>query len=79
MKRFPLIFILLFLSCTAPRQMVESNPADFNKHPRPYHIFYVGIWNSSYSVLTLVDADNDYFTARVPYNSALKKGDTYTP
>jgi hypothetical protein len=77
-KKIPLIFILLFLSCSAPRQLIVSHP-DFSGHPPPYHISSVGIWNSDFNILTLIDGKNAYFTVQVRVDPSFKIGNVYAP
>jgi hypothetical protein len=79
MKKLPLIFIIFFLSCSAPKQVVVITNNDFSKYQQPYHVFAIGQWSSGYVVLTLADAQNDYFTIKTAYNSSIKKGDVYNP
>jgi hypothetical protein len=78
MKKLPVVFILFLWSCSAPKQIVADHSV-LDKHEPPYYIFAVGAWNSDYSILTLTDNHNSYFTIKTSYNSSLKRGDVYKP
>ncbi|MDB5031915.1 hypothetical protein [Mucilaginibacter sp.] len=78
MKKIPLFFSFLLFSCAAPKKIVTSTNTT-SQYKQPYHVFAVGQWNPEYVILTLIDADDTYFTVKAIYNASLKKGAVYTP
>ena len=78
MKKLPLGFCLLLAACSSQKVMVNDASA-FNTHPQPYRIYSIGKWNQQYSIYTLIDARDKYFTIKADSNSMLKKGDVYIP
>ncbi|MFD2146394.1 hypothetical protein [Mucilaginibacter antarcticus] len=56
-----------------------NNVSTFNQYQQPYHVYAVGKWNTQFSVYTLIDADDKYFTVKANSNNAIKKGDVYVP
>lgn len=72
------ILFLFLASCTASRPAID-NSAIINKHPKPIKVFGVGNWKPGYSVLTLVDANSNYFVIIAKTNDTLHKGVTYLP
>ncbi|MES2375763.1 MAG: hypothetical protein V4553_04260 [Bacteroidota bacterium] len=78
MKKLPLFFCLLLFACSSQKQTAVY-ATDISKYIEPYHIFLVGKWDSNYSIFTLVDAHDTYFTIKGNYNASLKRGDVYKP
>jgi hypothetical protein len=80
MKKLLIVIPLLLLtSCTSVREQQGTDPVILLKHPQPLKIFTAGRWNENYTILTLVDAQNIYFTVMVKRNDSLKVGAIYTP
>lgn len=63
-------------SCAVNKPVID-NSVQFNDHLRPYRIYSIGNWQPGYSVITLIDAKNDYFTIKAIKNDSLKIGDSY--
>jgi hypothetical protein len=78
MKKLPLGFCLLLLACS-PQKEIVNNASVLTTHPQPYHVYSIGKWNKQYSIYTLIDARNKYFTIKADHNNVLKKGDVYMP
>jgi hypothetical protein len=78
MKKLPLGFCLLLAACS-PQKVIVNNASAFNSHPQPYRIYSIGKWDQQYSIYTLIDARNKFFTIKADYNKVLKKGDVYIP
>lgn len=78
MKKLSLLLVFLLTSCATPKQLI-NNEAEFKKHPQPYHIFTIGNWQGEYIVLTLVDANKNYFIIKAIKNNSLKAGSVYIP
>lgn len=78
MKKLPLFFCLLLLACSSQKQVVNDTKS-FSRYTPPYHIYTIGKWDPNFIILTLVDANNTYFTVKENYNAALKRGDIYNP
>ncbi|EHQ29403.1 hypothetical protein [Mucilaginibacter paludis] len=71
-------FLLLSLSaCTATKSTLDSSNQAIKSHAQPVKIFGIGSYSSKSIVLTLVDAENKYFTVEVPKIPSLKVGDVY--
>ncbi len=66
------------LSCASQKPLID-NTALLKAHPQPYKIFGIGDWGPGYCIVTLYDADNQYFSITVPKKEALKIGDIYVP
>jgi hypothetical protein len=77
MKKLPLFFCLLLFACSSQKQVV-TDAAVFSKYLAPYHVFSIGRWNDNYTIYTLIDSHNTYFTVKGNKNNSLKKGDVYT-
>lgn len=67
---------LCSFGCSATKPVID-NSAQFNTHPKPYKVFSIGYWQPGYSVLTLTDAQNAYFTIKILKNDSLKIGGVY--
>jgi hypothetical protein len=78
MKKIPCFFSLLFLSCAVQKQPVNYIQV-YSKHIEPYHVFSVGNWTDGYFILTLTDANNEYFNIVTNSPVAPKRGDVYKP
>jgi hypothetical protein len=76
MRRIILIACFLPLGC-ATRQEVVTDPSVFQSHPKPYKIFGIGYWSPGYMILTLIDANNQYFTIKANRDDKLKVGALY--
>jgi outer membrane biogenesis lipoprotein LolB len=74
------ISCLLFACCTSVRtEQQATDAAVIQKHPQPLKIFSIGRWNEDYTILTLIDANNTYFTVTVKKNDNLKADSIYNP
>lgn len=78
MKKLPLVFCLLLFACSEQKQTVD-NTTLFSRHPAPYRVFAVGVWNADYNILTLTDAREEYFNIKTVSNNNYKKGAVYVP
>ena len=76
MKKFCLITAICLFGCKSSRPLV-SDAAVLNQHPKPIKIFGIGNWKPGYSVLTLVDASNNYFIIITKANDTLRKEAIY--
>jgi hypothetical protein len=56
-----------------------DNSIALKDHQKPYKIFSIGYWKPGYSIITLRDARQEYFTIKTPKNDSLKVGDIYYP
>jgi hypothetical protein len=73
-----LIPIVCLVGCVSVRMPLATDAALIRSHPQPVTIFKIGRWNDDYSVLTLIDANNRYFTVTVKRNDSLKVGSVYS-
>lgn len=78
MKKLPLGFCLLLAACSSKKELVNNENA-LLKYQQPYRVYLIGKWNQQYSIFTLIDARDNFFTVRGSNNTALKKGDVYVP
>ncbi len=79
MRKLTPVFCLLLLTACSTQNQVVTNDTVFNSHQQPYHVFSIGRWDTEHRIYTLIDAKNIFFTVKGHYNSALKKGDVYSP
>jgi len=80
MKKLLMVIPWLVLTCcTTVREQQTPDTAIIQKHTQPFKIFGTGRWNEDYTILTLVDAKNIYFTVTVKRNDSLKVGAIYNP
>jgi hypothetical protein len=80
MKKILIVTPLLVLACCSTvREQQAPDIAILQKYTQPFKIFGVGRWNENYTILTLVDAQNSYFTVTVKRNDSLKVGAIYNP
>lgn len=68
---------LCSFGCSSTKPVID-NSAQFSGHPKPYKVFSIGYWQPGYTIITLTDAQNIYFTIKAPKNDTLKVGDIYT-
>ncbi|MES2277715.1 MAG: hypothetical protein V4592_16940 [Bacteroidota bacterium] len=81
MKKVLLVLLVLpvvLFGCVATKT-VTDNSAQLKEHTRPYKVFSIGIWQPGYSIITLTDANHEYFIIKTVSNESLKIGDTYQP
>jgi hypothetical protein len=79
MRKIVGVFVLCLLAgCTASRPVIDNSQI-MSQHPKPIKVFGVGNWKPGYSVLTLVDANSNYFVIIAKANDTLHKGVTYLP
>ncbi|PAW95180.1 hypothetical protein CKK33_17410 [Mucilaginibacter sp. MD40] len=76
MKRSRILLLLFLFSCTASKPVID-NLQIIAKHPKPIKVFGIGNWKPGYSVLTLIDANNQYFVITTKQNDTLKRGAIY--
>lgn len=81
MKKPLLLLCLLFLlsACAASKKAAVNNDAVFKQHTSPVKIFGIGRYNPNQVILTLIDANNQYFVIEEPFREDLKVGAIYTP
>jgi len=73
MKRIVLFFCFFLFSCSSPKSII-IDPVIFQSHPKPIKIFGIGYWKPGYMVLTLTDANKEYFVIITQRNDSLKVG-----
>lgn len=76
MKRSRILLLLFLFSCTASKPLIDNSKI-LTKHPKPIRVFGIGNWKPGYSVLTLIDANNQYFVITTKQNDTLKRGAIY--
>lgn len=76
MKRSRILLLLFLFSCTASKPLIDNSQI-LTKHPKPIRVFGIGNWKPGYSVLTLIDANNQYFVITTKQNDTLKRGAIY--
>ncbi|SDF81671.1 hypothetical protein SAMN05216464_13510 [Mucilaginibacter pineti] len=75
-KKTGLILLLFLCSCSVSKPVID-NSLIIARHPKPIKVFGIGNWKPGYSVLTLIDADNQYFVITTKQIDTLKKGAIY--
>lgn len=76
LKKTGFFVLLLFSSCSASKLVID-NTMILQSHPKPIKIFSIGYWNKDNMILTLTDAQNNYFTIKAMRNDNLKVGNIY--
>ncbi len=75
-KLLPLVLILLS-SCAVIKPAAPDNRVVLEEHVAPIKIFGIGRYAANSIILTLVDAQNKYFTIEAPVDTNLKIGNVY--
>lgn len=70
-------FLLLLLSACVSQRPAINNFDVLKAHTAPLKVSNIGYWDQHFSVLTLLDAKNQYFTIRTARNDSVKIGDVY--
>jgi len=78
MKKAVLLIYILNAGCSAAKPDV-NNAAALQGHPKPIKIFGIGYGKPGYTVLTLVDANKEYFTITTKQDENLKVGGQFDP
>jgi hypothetical protein len=76
MKKALPFLLLLATACSTQKGAVD-NQRVLRAHRAPLKISNIGYWGQNYSVLTILDANNKYFTIRTLRNDSVKVGDVY--
>jgi len=71
---FLAVFVLM-AGCASQRREIDD--LELLRHTTPIKIFGVGYWRKGFTVLTLVDANKQYFTIIRQSNDSLKIGLVY--
>jgi len=79
MKKLLWVICFLLTGCAVPARLDVTDPALIRAHPQPVTIFGIGYWGKDRMVLTLTDAQHQYFIVKVPRNDQLRTGTSYTP
>jgi hypothetical protein len=66
------------VGCSTSRPVI-INSEILKSHQAPYKVFGLGNWSQGYSIITLTDANNQYFTIKAINVDLLKVGDEYKP
>ena len=78
MKKLAPFLLLLLSSCaTIKPDNLPDNRQVLIEHASPIKIFGIGRYGANSLVLTLVDAQNRYFTIEAPADTTLKIGSVY--
>jgi hypothetical protein len=72
------VIAMLFWGCGINKPIVTNN-TELNNYKQPFKVFGIGNWRPGYSILTLTDASQQYFTIKTPETTSLKIGDVYQP
>lgn len=73
MRRILLFICFLPLSCSTQKPVV-TDPAVIQAHPKPLKIFGIGFWKPGYMILTLIDANKEYFVITTQRDDNLRVG-----
>jgi hypothetical protein len=76
MKRILLLFSFFLFGCSTEKSLITESSV-INAHPKPFRVYEIGYWGSSYMILNLVDAKSEHFIVRVHRNDNLTIGAIY--
>lgn len=70
-------FLLILLPACSTTRNAPNNSQILAEHVPPLKIFGVGHYSSNSIILTLIDANNQYFTVEAPVDTNYKIGKAY--
>jgi hypothetical protein len=76
MKRILVLFSLFLFGCSTEKSLVTDSGI-IQAHSKPFTVYEIGYWGSSYMILNLVDAQSEHFIIRVHRNDNLVVGALY--
>lgn len=75
-KTLPFLFLSLS-ACSSTKSIPVNNDKILQAHSKPVTIFGIGNYRQNSIILTLVDAQNQYFTLEAPKTGNFKVGNVY--